>query len=262
MPEPLVHYAAGRVATLTLNRPDAHNALTPGLLDAAGEALRDANQDPGVRVLVLAGSGRSFCAGADLKATPAATSADVFETYRRVHDGYGAFILALRRSPKPVIAAVHGPAVGAGMSLALAADLCVAARSARFGQVFSKVGLCPDLGSSFFLPRAIGTARARELMLFGELIDAAEGERLGFVNRVFDDDGFEAAALAYAEKLAQGAPLAHAAVKRLLDRAHTTSLEALLQEETLAQSLLRLTADHAEGVAAFRGKRPPDFTGR
>lgn len=256
-----VRYTPGRVATLTFDRPQVLNALTATLVREATGVVQEAVRDPAVRVLILTGAGRAFCSGADLKAGGAGEGSAPFATFDRVHEGYGPFITALRACPKPVVAAVRGPAVGAGLSIALACDLLVAARSARFGAVFAKVGLAPDLGCFFFLSRAIGAARARELLLFGDTLDADAGHALGFVNRVYDDGPFDDEVRAYAERLAAGAPRAQAVVKRLSDRALQMDLAAALHEESLAQSLLRLTADHREGAAAFREKRPPRFTG-
>jgi 2-(1,2-epoxy-1,2-dihydrophenyl)acetyl-CoA isomerase len=257
-----IRYETGRVATILFDRPAVLNAITRELMAQATDAVHRAAASGEVRVVVLRGAGRAFSSGADLKAGAAGVGSEPFETFDRVYGSFTPLVGAIRACPKPVVAAVHGPAVGAGMSIALACDLLVASRSATFGQGFVKVGLCPDLGSFFFLPRAVGTARARELMLFGDVISAEEGLALGFVNRVFDDSSFEAALAAYCERLAEGAPRALATVKRLLDRAHHSDLVSLLGEEAVAQSLLRLTEDHREGVAAFREKRAPRFTGR
>jgi 2-(1,2-epoxy-1,2-dihydrophenyl)acetyl-CoA isomerase len=251
-----IRYVPGRVAALSFHRPQALNALTREMIAEARDALGRAAADDAVRVIVLGGEGRAFCAGADLKAN---VSVDPFDAYQRIAGEYVPFVLALRTCAKPVLAAVRGAAVGAGMSLALACDLLVAARSARFGQTFVKVGLCPDLGSSIFLPRAVGAARAREMALFGDLVSAEEGLALGFVNRVFPDESFDAEVAAYAARLAQGAPMAMAIAKRLFERSFESDLAALAGEEALAQSLLRTTADHREGVAAFQEKRAPQF---
>jgi len=257
-----IRYEAGRIARLVFNRPDVLNAITPTLMREAKDAVEEAGRDAGVRVLVVSGAGRGFCAGADLKAGATGEGADPFDTFERVHEAYAPLIKALRALPKVAVAAVRGPAVGAGLSIALACDLVVASRSARFGAVFAKVGLCPDLGAFFFLSRAIGASRARELMLFGDTLDADAAHALGFVHQVHDDDRFDAELAAYTERLASGAPRAQAVVKRMLDRALQMDLAGALHEESLAQSLLRLTEDHKEGLAAFREKRAPRFTGK
>lgn len=249
-----------QVATMTLNRPKALNSLNDELVEEALAALEGLEKDEDLRVVVLAGAGKAFCVGGDLNyirenlTDPA--SAGYFIS--RV----GEVVARLHRLPCPTVAMVGGAAAGAGVNLALACDIIYCSASARFGQSFAKVGLIPDAGGHYLLPRAIGGARARELMFTGELIDAAAALSMGLVNKVFDDDQLEAAVHCLTATLAAGPPLALAAIKRNLNLSPECSLEQMLAVETAGQSLAILSEDGQEGMAAFFEKRRPVFKGR
>lgn len=248
----------GPVATLTLDRPEALNALTAPVKVALREALESIAADPAVRAVILTGAGRAFCAGQDLaeREAPDAEPLDV-----EVRERYNPVVRALRSMPQPVIAAVNGVAAGAGASLAFACDLRIAAEGARFVLAFGRIGLVPDSGASWFLPRLVGPARAAEIALVGDPVDAAEALRIGLVSRVVPGERLLDEARATADQLAAQAPRALALTKGLLDAAWTTDLATALEAEADAQGTAGATADHAEGLAAFRGKRPPRFTG-
>jgi 2-(1,2-epoxy-1,2-dihydrophenyl)acetyl-CoA isomerase len=233
------------VATITLNRPDAFNALDLAAKEGLLAALRSAAADPGVRAVVLTGSGRGFCVGQDLRefatASATGTPAEVFTT---VAEHYAPTCELLATMDKPVVAAVNGAAAGAGMSLALAADFRIAAESATFTTAFTTIGLTPDTGMSWFLPRLIGPARAAELLMLSPTLTAAQAADLGLVNSVVPADGLAAAAAELAERLAAGPTVALAAVRRLLRAAAGG------------------TADHAAALKAFLAKEKPQFSGR
>lgn len=248
----------GGVATLTLDRPAALNALTIPLKVALVEALARVAADDAVRAVILTGSGRAFCAGQDLAERDVPDAPPLDEELR---DRYEPIVRAMVGLDRPIIAAVNGVAAGAGASLALACDLRIAAESARFVLAFGRIGLVPDSGATWFLPRIVGSARAAELALLDPTIDAAEALRIGLVSRVVADAELMAAARAVAEGLVGRAPLAVAATKRLLSQAWTTDLDGALAAERAAQGVLGASRDHAEGLAAFREKRPPRFTG-
>lgn len=246
------------VLTITLDRPDALNAFDRAMKDELLAALKDAERDGAVRVLIITGAGRAFNAGQDLKERQDPGAADLITELRT---RYNPLILAMRRLEKPIIAAVNGVAAGAGCSLALACDLVIASEQARFIQAFSRVGLVPDTGSTWFLPRLMGYARAAEMTFLGEPMDAATAERLGLVNRVVPADRLMEEARSLADRLAQSAPLALALTKRALNRALGVDLASQLDYEAQLQAVAGASADHAEGVAAFVAKRPPAFTG-
>ena len=246
------------IATITLDRPDALNALDAALKRELLAAFRAAGRDREVRVVVLTGAGRAFCAGQDLRET---TGPDVAPLSSVLRDAYHPLILAMRRLDKPIVGAVNGVAAGAGVSLALACDLRLAADAASFVLAFGRVGLVPDSGSTWFLPRLVGPARAAELALLGEPLTAVDAERWGLVNRVVPAADLAEAARAVAARLAGAAPRALALTKRALDRSFETDLEAQLELEAALQGIAGRTADHREGVAAFLEKRPPRFTG-
>jgi 2-(1,2-epoxy-1,2-dihydrophenyl)acetyl-CoA isomerase len=248
----------GAVATLTLDRPEALNALTIPLKLALADTLRSIASDRGVRAVVLTGAGRAFCAGQDLaeRDAPDAAPLDV-----ELRERYLPIVRALRSMDQPVIAAVNGVAAGAGASLAFACDLRLASPEARFLLAFGRIGLVPDCGASWFLPRLIGAARATELALLGDPIDAVGAARIGLVSRVVPAVDLLGEAHAMADRLAAGAPLAIGWTKHALEASWSTDLEAAMQEEARLQGLAGATADHAEGLAAFREKRPPRFTG-
>lgn len=248
----------GGVATLTLDRPAALNALTIPLKVALVEALARIAADDAVRAVILTGGGRAFCAGQDLAERDAADAPPLDEELR---DRYEPIVRAMVGLDRPIIAAVNGVAAGAGASLALACDLRIAAESARFVLAFGRIGLVPDSGATWFLPRIVGSARAAELALLDPTIDAAEALRIGLVSRVVADAELLPTARAVAAGLVGRAPLAVAATKRLLSQAWTTDLEGALAAERAAQGALGASRDHAEGLAAFREKRPPRFTG-
>ena len=249
---------AERVATITLDRPDALNALT---IDMKGEllaAFRSVARDREVRSVVLTGAGRAFCAGQDLKErlAPDATPLAV-----EVRERYNPIIRAMRDLDQPIVAAINGVAAGAGASLAFACDLRIAAEGASFALAFGRIGLVPDSGATWFLPRLVGPARAAELALLSEPLSAADAARWGIVARVVPADELADEARAIALRLAAMAPRALAMTKHAMDRAWTRDLAGALEDEAWLQGIAGATTDHAEGLAAFVEKRPPRFTG-
>ena len=252
----------GAVATITLNRPEAMNAVNPELGADLLQAIRDATDDDGVRAVVLTGAGRAFCSGADLKAGLHTGEDGMPDLGHVLRDRYHPIIEGLRTMPKPVVAAVNGPAVGIGLSLALAADLVIARESAYFLLAFVNIGLVPDGGSSLLIPERIGFTRAAEMAMLGERIPAAQALEWGLINRVVADSELTAEVDALADRLAAGPTRSYAATKRQLNAwqfsrmAEQLELEATLQQEMVG------TDDFVEGVSAFLQKRPPSFQGR
>jgi 2-(1,2-epoxy-1,2-dihydrophenyl)acetyl-CoA isomerase len=248
----------GPVATLTLDRPEALNALTVPVKVALRVALESLAAERAVRVVVLTGAGRAFCAGQDLaeRDEPHAAPLEM-----EVRERYNPIIRAIRSMGQPVIAAVNGVAAGAGASLAFACDLRIAAVEARFVLAFGRIGLVPDSGATWFLPRIVGPAKAAELALLNDPVDAAEALRLGLVSRVVTGDRLLTEARALAARVAEGAPLALALTKEALGRSSTIGLDEALEGEAKLQGIAGASADHSEGLAAFREKRAPRFTG-
>jgi 2-(1,2-epoxy-1,2-dihydrophenyl)acetyl-CoA isomerase len=249
------------VARITLNRPDKLNALTDEMLAALADALKGAARDPQVRCLVVTGSGRGFCAGQDLGAVGArGDNDDGFRAH--LEHTYNRVIRSIRTVEKPVVGAVNGVAAGAGASLALACDLRIAAEHAQFIQSFVGVGLVPDSGATWILPRLVGYARAYELAITAERLTAQEALAWGAVNRVVPADGFEEEVQRYALRIASGPTKAMGLTKRAMNRAMTSTLDEALAYEARLQEIAGDTEDHREGVAAFLEKRSPEFRGR
>lgn len=248
-----------RVATITLNNPLTFNAMSQALLDDALAMFREAEADPDVRAVVFTGAGKAFCAGADLPYVE--TFANVGVT-RRYMEGINAVTNAIVRVPKPVIAMVNGVAAGAGCSWVLASDIVYCARSARLALSFARVGLIPDGGSTYFLTRAIGLHRAKELAFTADVIDAATAFQMGLVNRVFDDDQLRGETYNMAGRLSAGAPVAISMIKKAMNQNIGIDLQSSLEVEIGMQLLCIETEDHQEGIAAFKGKREPVFKGR
>ncbi len=249
---------ADRIATITLDRPDALNAFDRALKTELFAALKEAGRDRGVRVVILTGAGRAFCAGQDLRER---TGEAVPSLAVELRERYNPLILAMRRLEKPIIGAINGVAAGAGASLAFACDLRIAAEGASFILAFGRVGLVPDSGATWFLPRLVGLARAAELAFTTDPLSAQEAERLGLVNRVVPGDALLEEARTLAARLASAAPLALGLTKRALNRSLEVGLEEALAYEASLQGIVGRSADHAEGVKAFLEKRPARFTG-
>ncbi|HLW48899.1 MAG TPA: enoyl-CoA hydratase-related protein [bacterium] len=246
------------VRVITLNRPDVLNAFDARLGEELLDALTAAADAADVRCVVLTGAGRAFCSGADLRGhTPGETSLGALLRTR-----YNRIILRLRTMEKPVLAAVNGVAAGAGCNLALAADLRIASDRASFIEVFTRVGLIPDSGGTWLLPRFVGIGRALEMMFFADPIDAAAAERLGLVNRVVPQDELMPRTLEWASRLAHGPTRAYGLIKRGVDRALTLDLRGALEYEAFLQEIAGRSDDHREGVAAFLEKRAPSYAGR
>jgi 2-(1,2-epoxy-1,2-dihydrophenyl)acetyl-CoA isomerase len=245
------------VTTLTLNRPDSLNALDARLRKALLGAMKDAGRDPSVRAVVVAGAGRAFCAGADLRG-----GAGEREFRRVLTTEYNPLVEAIRGLPKPVVASVNGVAAGAGMSLALAADLVVAAEDARFVPAFGRIGLVPDSGLTRTLVRALGRHRATELLLGERQLGAEDAHAAGLVAAVVPGERLAEVTRELARRLADGPTVAIALTKRLVNAAEDDDLATILRGEAALQHLAGRTEDHAEGVAAFTEKRDPAFRGR
>jgi 2-(1,2-epoxy-1,2-dihydrophenyl)acetyl-CoA isomerase len=261
--EAITYEVAGGVATLTLNRPKMLNALDRQMTEELHKALAEAGGDLDVRCLLITGEGKGFSAGADLT--------QLEDSYRRgepaplgdlLRNGYNQVILPIVRMEKPVVAAVNGVAAGAGCSLALACDFRIASDKARFFQAFIKVGLVQDSGASYFLPRLVGFAKAMELALLGDIIDAKEALRIGLVTKVVGHDSLMDEARAFAQQLAAGPTRAFGLSKHALYFGADNDLEKTMDYEADLQAQMALTADHMEGVRAFLEKREAKFEGR
>lgn len=250
------------IATLTLNRPDRLNALGDTLREDIYEAVTKAAADPDVRVIVITGAGRGFCSGGDVKSMDEREQTGYVPTpnerFAPVRDRA---LLAMRDCPKAIIAAINGAAAGAGMNLALACDMRIASAAAKFTQAFVKRGLAPDWGGTWFLPRVVGTAKAFELILTADTIDAAEALKLGIVNAVVAPEALMAETYKLARKIAAGPPVAIALSKRAIYHNQDVDLRAGLEFETFAQNICKDTQDSKEGVRAFVEKRAPVFRG-
>jgi 2-(1,2-epoxy-1,2-dihydrophenyl)acetyl-CoA isomerase len=247
---------SGAVGTLTLNRPDARNALDLVMRRELLGALDEIEADPAVRVVVLTGAGGHFSAGGDVKTMkPGSGAAEGRERVAALNR----LIVRLVEFPRPVIAMVDGFAVGAGCNLALCCDLIVASDRARFGEVFAKIGLVPDGGGSWLLPRLVGMARAKELIFTADIIDAAEAGRIGLVNRVVPAAELAVVTRALAERIAQGPPKTLAMAKHMVNRAATSNLAEALDVEAYSQAIAISGDEHREGLAAFFEKRPAKF---
>lgn len=250
------------IATLVLNRPDKLNALNAELSTALNAALERIAADDAVRVVVVTGAGRAFCSGGDLGAIGKGRERGQTAELQPILRAGMQMVLKMRMMPQPVIAAVNGPAAGAGMNVALAADIRIAADAATFGQNFARVGLFPDYGGIYFLPELVGPSVAAEMFYTGEMIDAQTALRLGIVNRVVPAAEFEAEVKTLAQKIAQGPPIPIRAVKKALFASQKEALAKALDHEVEQQMKCFYSEDCGEGVRAFLEKRPPKFIGK
>lgn len=246
------------VAILTMNRPDRMNALNRGLILELTDVLQTLEKDDEVKVILLTGAGRAFCAGGDLEGHPSFETNDPL-----LREGYireaSQIVLAIHNMPKPVIAAINGAASGAGLNLALSCDIRLASEKAAFVESFVKAGLMTDMGGSYFLPRIVGLGRALEMILTGEKLDAAEAHRIGLVNKVYAAEEFASASLAYARDLARGPRQAYRMVKWSVYTGLQLDLKDALKHEELCQPLLLGTEDSTNAVKAFTEKKKPVF---
>ena len=250
------------IASLVMNRPDRLNALNNELTTALNDALGRIAEDESVRVVVITGAGRAFCAGGDLALIGKGRTTGSTQSLEPLLRSGMQAVLRMRTMSQPVIAAVNGAAAGAGMNIALAADIRIAAEEAAFGQNFAKVGLFPDFGGTYFLPQLIGPAKAAELFYTGDMIDAKAALRLGIVNQVVPGEQLEAEVKALAQKIMQGPPLAIQAVKKALFGSEKKKLAEALEHEVQEQVRCYLSEDCSEGIRAFFEKRAPQFRGK
>lgn len=251
------------VATITLNRPEALNALTFEIYAQLRDLMAELRRDAEVRVVIITGAGRAFCAGGDVYKI----IGELLERDMRSHLEFarmtGALIQNMRLLDKPIIAAVNGMAAGAGAVIALASDLRVVSDQARFAFLFTKVGLTgADMGAAYLLPRVVGQGRATELLMFGETIDAATADRYGLVNKVVPHDQLMTAAQEWADRLKQGPALALAMTKTMINNEWSMDLASAIEAEAQAQALLLMGEDHRRFFEAFKNKQKPEFTGQ
>ena len=260
MPE-LIETRDDALVTLTMNRPDVMNALNDGLIDALTEAFERLSGDGEVGAILLTGAGRAFCAGGDIKDMAGKGDRTFEQRAEQIRHKQRA-ALAMHRCSKPIVAAVNGAAMGAGLGIALVADFRIVAKSSKLGTSFAAVGFSGDFGISWTLPRLVGPAKARELMMLNPRLTAEEAEQLGLVTHLVDDDRLMTEASGFARSLSVGPRLAWGYIKRNLNAAESASLAELLDTE--AQHLARcgMTEDHVEARAAFMEKRAPRFVGR
>jgi 2-(1,2-epoxy-1,2-dihydrophenyl)acetyl-CoA isomerase len=256
--ETIIYQKENGLATISLNRPQSLNAFVPQMNQELLDALKDGERDQDVRCLMITGAGRAFCAGQDLKGRTPEQKGSLGASLR---EKYNPMIRQIRQMEKIVIAAVNGVAAGAGCNLALACDLRVASEEAKFIQSFVRVGLAPDSGGSFILPRLVGLSKAMELLLLGDALDAREAQRIGLVARVFSALEFAGSAKAIGEQVAQ-APRGIGLIKRAVNHANLAYLEQDLEYEAYLQEIAGRSSDYDEGVRAFLEKRAPVFTGK
>lgn len=256
----LVSEAEG-IVTITLNRPDKLNAFVGHMRRDLAEALEHAGSDRSVRVVIVTGAGRAFCAGGDVAFMAELMNRRDAEEFSRILGAGRRVITAIRQMTKPVIASINGPASGAGCNLAFACDLRIASNNATFSQSFAKVGLHPDWGGTYFLPRLVTPNKACEMFFLGESIDAAEAFRLGIVNQVVAPEELDNATMQFAERLRAAPPIALAAAKHAVYMSEAADLEEMLRYEIEAQLRCFESEDGHEGVRAFLEKREPRFTG-
>jgi len=252
----------GAAVTIALNRPDRMNAWSEGLSQDLLAVLREVAADESVRAVMLTGNGRAFCSGADLKEGADDAVAGKLDTYKTLTQWYHPIVTTIREMPKPVLTAVNGPAAGAGLSLALAGDLVVAAESAYFMLAFVGIGLVPDGGASLFVPSRVGFARAAEMAMLGERVSAAKAVDWGLINAAWPDAEFADKAGAMLARLAAGPTRSYAGSKRELNHWLYDRMAAHLELEASIQGELAASADFVEGVSAFLQKRPPEFGGK
>ncbi|MGC4986446.1 enoyl-CoA hydratase/isomerase family protein [Streptomyces sp. DT193] len=256
------HATDNAVSWITLDRPEAMNALTWDQRERVIDLLAAASADPGVRAVVITATGRGFCAGADLRGGPPAGERVPGDVARTIRLGAQRLIAAVLDCEKPVIAAVNGTAAGIGAHLAFACDLVLAAEPARFIEVFVRRGLVPDGGGAYLLPRLVGPRLAKELMFFGDALSASDAERIGLVNRVVPAEELEKTARAWSERLATGPTRALALTKQLVNASLDSDRAGAFAAEAAAQEINMTTADADEGVKSFVERRTPRFEGR
>jgi 2-(1,2-epoxy-1,2-dihydrophenyl)acetyl-CoA isomerase len=266
--EQVLHRVDEGVAWITLNRPEAHNAITPDQRNRIIDLLGDASAAVTTRAIVLTANGKGFCTGADLRAgqgsptrPPGAPERVTGDVARMLRDGAQRLVGAVLDCEKPVIAAVNGTAAGIGSHLAFACDLVVAAESARFIEVFVRRGLVPDGGGAYLLPRLVGLHKTKELMFFGDAVSAHEAEKIGLVNRVVPDDDLQSVAGEWADRLARGPTRSIALTKWLVNRSLDAGRAVSFHDEAVAQELNMTTEDAQEGVRSFVERRDPQFRG-
>ena len=250
------------VLAITLNRPEKLNAFTNDMHAELRTALTRAADEPGIRAVLLTGAGRGFCAGADLSQRDVSPGAAPIDLSVSLGSNYNPLVRRMRELPKPIVCAVNGPAAGAGANVALACDVVVAARSASFLQAFSRLGLIPDAGGTYFLPRLVGSARAMGLALLAEKLTAEEAERWGLIWKVVEDDRLMPEATALAQRLAAGPTKGYALLKKALLASPNNTLDAQLDLERDLQREAGFSDDYREGVSAFMQKRKPSYKGK
>src|SRR5438552_13034153 len=260
--ENILFSSSGGIARITLNRPDRLNSFNDAMHAELRAALAQVKTDSATRVLLLTGAGRGFCAGQDLADRAVAPGAEPVDLGASIERNYRPLVLALRALPLPVVCAVNGVAAGAGANIALACDIVIAAKSASFIQAFCKIGLIPDSGGTFFLPRLVGSARARGLAMLGDKLSAEQAQAWGLIWKCVDDHEFSATVEALLQQLSAAPTRALAATKRALQLSAGNTLEAQLDVERDLQCEMGYTEDFREGVAAFGDKRSPRFTGK
>jgi 2-(1,2-epoxy-1,2-dihydrophenyl)acetyl-CoA isomerase len=256
--EALLYNVENGIATITLNRPDVFNAFNDQLSYELQDALKQVAKDPAVRVVVLTGAGRAFSSGQDLKAVAGAEKRSLADS---LHKRYNPIIRSMRNLPKPIIGKLNGVAAGAGCSLALACDLVVASSAASLIEVFVNIGLVLDSGSSFFLPRAVGSMKAFELSTLGTKVTAEEALQLGMVNRVVAPEELDAAVQELAMRYATGPTKAYGLMKKMLNKSFSSTLDEMLEYEAQCQQIAGSSNDYREGVASFNEKRKAEFKG-
>jgi 2-(1,2-epoxy-1,2-dihydrophenyl)acetyl-CoA isomerase len=247
------------IATVTLNRPDFYNAINDEISYELQDVFKKLKRDDNIRVIILTGEGKAFCSGQDLKTISKSKNRNLADS---LHKRYNPIIRAMRTLPKPIICKLNGVAAGAGCSFALACDIIIASEKASLVEVFIKVGLVPDSGSSYFLPRLVGSLKAFELATLGNKVTAEEALKLGMVNRVVPHDELDNAVMELADHYASAPTKAIGLIKKMLDKSTHSDLDTMLKYEAYCQEIAGNSEDYQEGVQAFNEKRKPEFKGK